>query len=180
MTRFHIYDLQKQSEGIRFKEQLDLKTELMERNPEILELSQVFVQGQLRYDAGLYFLKYTASYTISMPSSRSMLPVFWDEELTVEELFVENGGETPADALLEDEFLLPLDGDEIVLEDSVADNILLHLPIQVLTPEEEKEGDMPHGKHWTVMTESQNEEQRKQQKASNNPFAQLQGLLDTE
>ena len=75
MVQFHIYDLKKNPEGIRFEEELDLKAELLERNAEMLDLSPVKVSGQVRFEAGLYFLEYTLSYELTMASSRSMQPV---------------------------------------------------------------------------------------------------------
>ena len=79
MVQFHIYDLNKHPEGIHFEETLDLKTELLERNAEILDLSPVTVSGHVRFEAGFYFLEYSLSYDITMASSRSMQPVSWSE-----------------------------------------------------------------------------------------------------
>ncbi|MGZ7144874.1 DUF177 domain-containing protein, partial [Streptococcus pyogenes] len=76
-------------EGLHFEESLDLKAELMERNAEILDLSLVDVVGEIRFEAGFYFLNYQLSYQISMASSRSMTPVQWAESYPVMQLFVE-------------------------------------------------------------------------------------------
>lgn len=49
MVQFHIYDLNKHPEGIHFEETLDLKTELLERNAEILDPISVTVSGHVHF-----------------------------------------------------------------------------------------------------------------------------------
>lgn len=178
MTQFHIYDIQKNPDGLSFAEEMDLKGEILGRNPEILDLSRVSVTGQVRYEAGLYFLTYIASYTITMASSRSLEPVSWEEELPVEELFVADESRLSDQDLIDADMLLVVEGDSIVLEESVADNILLHLPAKVLSKEEEASEGLPQGENWTMMTQSQYETSLQEKKEASSPFAQLQGLFD--
>ncbi|CQR25787.1 nucleic acid-binding protein [Streptococcus varani] len=180
MTQFHIYDLKKNPEGLHFEESLDLKAELMERNAEILDLSPVDVVGEIRFEAGFYFLNYQLSYQISMASSRSMTPVQWAESYPVMELFVENQALLKEKDLIDEDLVLIIEGDSIVLEDSIADNILLNLPAKVLTPEEAAGQNMPSGENWTVMTEEDFQAQMQEEKEANSPFAQLTGLFDQE
>ena len=180
MVQFHIYDLKKHPEGIRFDETLDVKAELLERNPEILDLSPVTVSGQVRFEAGLFFLEYELSYEISMASSRSMNPVSWKESYPVLELFVENEAQLKDQDLVDEDLVLVIEGDYLVLDESVADNILLHLPSKVLTPEEEAGQALPSGQNWTLLTEDEFEEESQKKKDANSPFAQLQGLFDQE
>ena len=180
MVQFHIYDLKKHLEGIRFEETLDLKTELLERNAEILDLSPVTVSGNVRYEAGFYFLEYSLSYDITMASSRSMQPVNWSETYPVMEVFVENEAVLKEKDLVDEDLILVIEGESIVLDESVADNILLHLPVKVLTPEEAAGQEMPSGQNWTVLTEEDFANQSQEKKEANSPFAQLQGLFDQE
>ena len=180
MVQFHIYDLKKHPEGIRFDETLDVKTELLERNPEILDLSPVTVSGQVRFEVGLFFLEYELSYEISMASSRSMNPVSWKESYPVLELFVENEAHLKDQDLVDEDLVLVIEGDYLVLDESVADNILLHLPSKVLTPEEEAGQALPSGQNWTLLTEDEFEEESQKKKEANSPFAQLQGLFNQE
>lgn len=177
---FHILDLQKKTEGIKFEEKLDLKAELMGRNPEIQDLSPVSVAGQVRFEAGFYFLDYRLSYDVTMASSRSMKPVQWSESYEVMELFVENEAVLAEKGLVDEDMVLVIESDTIILDESVADNILLNLPIQVLTPEEAAGQEMPSGENWTVMTEASFEAESQKKKEANSPFAQLQDLFDQE
>ena len=180
MVQFHIYDLKKNPEGVRFEEELDLKAELLERNAEMLDLSPVKVSGQVRFEAGLYFLEYTLSYELAMASSRSMQPVTWSESYPVLELFVEHEALLKEKELVDEEMVLVLEGESLVLDESVADNILLNLPMQVLTPEEAAGQELPSGENWTVLTEEAFEQQSQVKKEANSPFAQLQWLFDQE
>ncbi|MBF0844428.1 DUF177 domain-containing protein, partial [Streptococcus danieliae] len=63
------------------------------------------------------------------------------------------------------------------LEDSVADNILLEIPLKVLTPEEETEESMPQGQSWQVLSEEDYLQQQAEAKKENSPFASLQDLF---
>lgn len=180
MVQFHIYDLQKNPEGIHFEETLDLKAEILERNPEILDLSSVTAFGQARFEAGFYFLEYTLSYEITMASSRSMQPVTWKEAYPVMEVFVENEVILKEKELADEDLVLIIEGEKLVLDESVADNILLNLPAKVLTPEEAAGQEMPSGQNWTLLTEEDFAHQAQEKKEANSPFAKLQGLLDQE
>lgn len=180
MVQFHIYDIQKNPEGIAFEHQLDLKAELMERNQEILDVTSIMANGLVRYEAGLYFLEYQLSYDITMASSRSLKPVKWSESYSVMELFAADEESLKDKELLEADMALGIEGETIVLDESVADNILLNLPIKVLTPEEAAGDDLPSGENWTVMTEADFEAESQKKKEENSPFAQLQGLFDEE
>ena len=52
-----------------------------------------------------------------------------------------------------DEEILVLDNDTIDLTNSIEDNILLAIPLQVFTEEELKSSDMPKGNDWEVISE---------------------------
>ncbi len=180
MVQFHIYDIQKNPEGIAFEQLLDLKDELTERNPEILDVTSIQAVGKVRFEAGLYFLEYQLSYNLTMASSRSLKPVQWSESYPVMELFATDEDSLKDQELLEADMALGIEGETIVLDESVADNILLNLPVKVLTPEEEAGDDLPSGENWTVMTEEDFEAASQKKKEENSPFAQLQGLFDEE
>ena len=68
----------------------------------------------------------------------------------------------------------------IDLEESVIDNILLGIPMQVLSEEEQASAEMPSGNHWSVLTEEQYDVLQDEKKKANNPFASLGGLFDDE
>lgn len=177
---FHIYDIQKNPDGISFEKTLDLQEELQARNSEVLGLSPVQVSGNVRFESGFFFLDYQMTYDITLASSRSLQPVLLHEVQEVNELFVANEAVLKEQDLIDEDMVLVVEDEQIVLEESVADNILLAIPIKVLTPEEVAGTDLPSGQAWTLMTEEAFQQDVQEKKEANSPFAQLQGLFDSE
>ncbi|MBF0787601.1 MULTISPECIES: DUF177 domain-containing protein [unclassified Streptococcus] len=177
---FHIQDIQKKSDGISFEETLELTAELMERNADILAVSPIKVVGQVSFEAGFFLLNYQMTYDITLASSRSMEPVLLSESFPVQEIFVADEQALKAQDIVEEDLVLVVEEDVIVLAESVADNILLQIPLKVLTPEEEAGQDLPSGHHWTMMTEEEYTTVAQEKKEANSPFAQLQGLFEEE
>ncbi|HFI0301426.1 TPA: DUF177 domain-containing protein [Streptococcus suis] len=175
---FHIYDIQKNPDGISFDKTLDLQEELQARNGEVLGLSPVQVSGNVRFESGFFFLDYQMTYDITLASSRSLKPVVLHESQEVNELFVANEAVLKEQDLIDEDMVLVVENDQIVLDESVADNILLAIPIKVLSPDEEAEKDLPSGQSWTLMTEETFQQQAQEKKEANSPFAQLQGLFE--
>ena len=172
-----IQEIRKNPDGLSFERTFDLLQDLKERNPEILDLGDVMAVGQARYEDGLYFLDYHLSYTITLASSRSMEPVELKKAYPVQEVFAEASSSKTQD-LLDEDLVLPLEGDQIDLLESVADNILLQVPIKVLTQQEEQEEDLPAGQDWQVLSEEDYRRQQAAAKEEASPFASLKGFLD--
>ncbi|HFU3844515.1 TPA: DUF177 domain-containing protein [Streptococcus suis] len=177
---FHIYDIQKNPDGISFEKTLDLQEDLQARNSDVLGLSPVQVSGNVRFESGFFFLDYQMTYDITLASSRSLQPVLLHEVQEVNELFVANEAVLKEQDLIDEDMVLVVEDDYIVLEESVADNILLAIPIKVLTPEEEAGQELPSGQAWALMTEEDFQQKAQEKKEANSPFAQLQGLFDSE
>ena len=125
----------------------------------------------------MYFLDYQLSYTIVLASSRSMEPVELAESYPVTEVFMEG-----ATNQLDQEVLMMtwfyLSKWWIDLAESVSDNILLNIPIKVLTAEEEAGQGFVSGNDWQIMSEEEYQAQQAVKKEENSPFAGLQGLFD--
>ena len=70
--------------------------------------------------------------------------------------------------------------DLIDLTESVADNILLEIPLQVLTEEEKQTDVLPSGTAWQVLSEEtyQQMQAEEEQVDKSTPFSQLDGLFD--
>lgn len=177
---FHIQDIQKKIDGISFEENLELADELMARNADILAVSPISVVGRVSFEAGFFLLNYQMTYDITLASSRSMEPVVLSESLPVQEVFVADEEVLKDQDVVEADLVLVIEEDVIVLSESVADNILLNIPLRVLTPEEAADQNLPSGNSWTVMTEEDYAAKTQKQKEENSPFAQLQGLFDEE
>ena len=174
----NIQEIKKNAGGLQFDQDFDLAQELQERNREVLDIQKIVARGQAQYENGLYFLDYTLSYQITLASSRSMAPVDIVEGYMVHEVFASVEDGSVQKDLLEDDLVLPFEGDTIDLAASVADNILLHIPLKVLTPAEEAGETMPMGIDWQVLTEEDYQKQQMEKKEANSPFASLQGLFD--
>ena len=173
-------EIRKNPEGLAFDQELDLLKELQKRNPEILDLKNVTVTGRVAYDTGLYVLDYQLTYTIVLASSRSMEPVELQESYPVTEVFAEDVQSDADIEALEEDLILPIEGGKIDLSESVADNILLNIPLKVLTPEEESGQGFIEGNDWKIMTEEEYQAAQAIKKEENSPFAGLQGLFDEE
>ena len=174
----NIQEIKKNAGGLQFDQDFDLAQELKERNREVLDIQKIVARGQAQYENGLYFLDYTLTYQITLASSRSMAPVDIVEDYMVHEVFASVEDGSVSKDLLEDDLVLPFEGDTIDLAASVADNILLHIPLKVLTPAEEAGETMPMGIDWQVLTEEDYQKQQMEKREANSPFASLQGLFD--
>ena len=171
-------EIRKNPEGLAFDQELDLLKELQKRNPEILDLKNVTATGRVAYDTGLYILDYQLSYTIVLASSRSMEPVEIKESYPVTEVFAEDVQSDADIEALEEDLILPIEGGKIDLSESVADNILLNIPLKVLTPEEEAGQGFIEGNDWKILSEEEYQAAQAIKKEENSPFAGLQGLFD--
>ena len=180
--RMNLYtqEIRKNPEGLAFDQGLDLLKDLQKRNPEILDLKNVTATGRVAYDTGLYVLDYQLTYTIVLASSRSMEPVELQESYPVTEVFAEDAQSEADIEALEEDLILPIEGGKIDLSESVADNILLNIPLKVLTPEEEAGQGFIKGNDWKIMTEEEYQEAQAVKKEENSPFASLQGLFEEE
>lgn len=173
-------EIRKNPEGLAFNQELDLLKDLQKRNPEILDLKNVTATGGVAYDTGLYVLDYQLSYTIVLASSRSMEPVEIQESYPVTEVFAEDVQSEADIEALEEDLILPIEGGKIDLSESVADNILLNIPLKVLTPEEEAGEGFIEGNDWKILSEEEYQAAQAIKKEENSPFAGLQGLFDGE
>ena len=180
--RMNLYtqEIRKNPEGLAFDQELDLLKELQKRNPEILDLKNVTATGRVAYDTGLYVLDYQLTYTIVLASSRSMEPVDLQESYPVTEVFAEDVQSDADIEALEEDLILPIEGGKIDLSESVADNILLNIPLKVLTPEEEDGQGFIEGNDWKILSEEEYQAAQAIKKEENSPFAGLQGLFDEE
>ena len=165
-----ISEIKKNAEGIAFNESLNIKETLMQRSSEVLDVKEVLVNGLVTYDDGLYLLNYRLDYTITLPSSRSMKPVDVHQIEDVTEVFVESADLHAKEDLVKENLALVLENDFIDLEESAIDNIILTIPMQVLSDEERQSEDMPSGQNWSVMTEDQYEALQNEKKKENNRF----------
>lgn len=154
--KWSVLELNKyKEEPLMFSETFDLTEQLKERTSEILDASPIQVKGLVSAGEGEYVLHYTANVTLTVPSSRSLEPVELPLELSVNELFMTPDQFTGRDEEIEipEEEILIIENNTIDLIASVVDNILLAIPLKVLTAEEEASNELPKGNDWEVITE---------------------------
>ena len=168
---------------IKFEEALDLTQELKQRSEEILDAKPVNVQGQIAYDDGIYYLDYTLEVDLTLPSSRSLKPVEYLMSIAVNEAFTTDEFLKKNEDLLDSDMIFTLEADWISLSESVADNILLEIPLQILA-EDEKAGatSLPSGKNWSVLSEADYQKQKEEEvdKENKSPFAGLADFFSEE
>ena len=138
---------------LEFSETLDLKASLMKRDHLILDVSPVKTTGILSVGKEEYLIHYRIDVIVTVPSSRSLTPVPLSMVIDVDEVFMTQEQYQNKDDRLSDEEIILLEKPTIDLDESVEDNILLAIPIQVLTEEEQTSNDMPKGNDWEVLSE---------------------------
>lgn len=89
---------------------------------------------------------------VTVPSARSLEPVDLPLDLSVDEVFMTREQWSSMEEE-QDEEILVLDNDTIDLTDSIEDNILLAIPMQVFSEEELQATDLPKGNDWEVVSE---------------------------
>ncbi len=148
-------------EPLQVNETLHLEKSIQARRPDIISLTPVIVTGVVGADKLSAFSALQVRATIVLPSTRSLKPVALKLSFMINENYVESS-RTDFSEFSKKDLVLVLDHDILDLDQLVADNILLQIPMQVLTDAEKKEHDSePVGHDWQVLTENQ---LRKQQK----------------
>ena len=178
--KWSLLELRKyQEEPLVFQETLDLQNELISREKEIIAIRPIQVSGLITVSPKEYLLHYTVDTVITLPSTRSLEPVEVPMKFTVDEVFMTTEQYQQQADLIGAEEVLILETQTLDLSESVADNILLEIPLQVLTEEEQHSTTYPSGEQWTVVSEDQYKEmQESQVKNQIDPrLAKLSALL---
>ena len=139
-------------EALNFSETIDVNDALTARDNEVLAVTPVTVEGILSVGKNEYILHYRLKTIVTVPSARSLEPVDLPLDLSVDEVFMTREQWSSMEEERDEEILV-LDNDTIDLTNSIEDNILLAIPLQVLTEEELKSSDMPKGNDWEVISE---------------------------
>ncbi len=140
---------------LEFKETINLESSLKTREPSILNLKDISVKGYIQVDSTGYTAHIVVETIITLPSSRSLEPVELPLSLIIDEEYMT---EAQINALVdvseeEKQLIIPLEKDLIDLTEAIEDYILLNLPLQVLTEEEQSTMSFPKGDFWQVLSE---------------------------
>lgn len=139
-------------EALNFSETIDVNDALTARDNEVLAVTPVTVEGILSVGKNEYILHYRLKTIVTVPSARSLEPVDLPLDLSVDEVFMTREQWSSMEEERDEEILV-LDNDTIDLTNSIEDNILLAIPLQVFTEEELKSSDMSKGNDWEVISE---------------------------
>lgn len=164
------------SQPMMIDEIVDMKEQMKVVIPELIDMSPVSVKGMVLYEEHTVLTQLRLALKMTMPSTRSLEPVELDLQLPVNERFIEDGWNTD---IVDEESVtqLPLDSFTIDLKESIRDNILLNLPIQILTETESEADAFPEGNDWRVVSETEFEAEQEQEEVINPEFAKLQDLF---
>jgi uncharacterized protein len=181
--KWSLLELRKyQDMPLTFEEVLNLTDELTERDNQIINLAPVKVTGLVTVSKKEYILHYTVETVITLPSTRSLEPVELPMSFSVDEVFMTTEQYQQRDEHIPEEEILILEAQTLDLDSSVADNILLEIPMQVLTEEEKHSNDLPSGNDWVVISEDDFLQQKDSQvEPTIDPrLAKLSSLLNEE
>ncbi|MFJ8451334.1 YceD family protein [Aerococcus viridans] len=164
------------SQPMIIQESVDMKEQMKAVIPELIDISPVSVDGMVLYEEHTVLTQLRLALKMTMPSTRSLEPVVLDLQLPVSERFIEDGWETD---IVDEEHVVQLSMDSYTLDlrESIRDNILLNLPIQILTEEEEADDAFPEGDDWRVVSQTEFEAEREEEEVINPEFAKLQDLF---
>ncbi|WP_178198421.1 YceD family protein [Ligilactobacillus sp. Marseille-Q7487] len=148
---------------IQFETTLDVQDNLKARQADIIAVSSAEVKGMFSVDE-LGVLGYMrVKVKVTLPSTRSLKPadVCLDFDLT--EHYVSRHDQDLS-RFEDTDVVIVLDDDILDLNSVVEDNILLQIPMQVLTADEQREDAiLPSGNDWNVVYEDQLKDQQEKQ-----------------
>ncbi|MTV82641.1 YceD family protein [Secundilactobacillus folii] len=158
--KLSLSELQKdyRHEPMKFDEVLELKSTLMERYPEeVLDVTPVHIKGMVSVETGGDVMLYAhIKATLTVPSTRSLTPVELPTDFDITEFYV--ASQAALERYEESDVVLVVEDDVIDVDKAIADNLLVQIPMRVLTKAEREADQLPEGKGWTVTLEGQAEE----------------------
>ncbi|QEA30718.1 YceD family protein [Secundilactobacillus malefermentans] len=139
-------------EPLQFNETTDVKEDLLNRKPmQVLDVSPVLVKGIVSVEKG-HALVYAHVLTkLTVPSTRSLTPVELKLDFSFTEFYVADAGALKQ--FDESDVVIVVKNDSIDFDKAVADNILLQIPMQVLSSDEKATEELPEGTDWEVIRE---------------------------
>lgn len=166
------------NEPFRLSGSVDLESSLTERSDEILKADPIEIDGWIIVEGeSTYFVDANLSAKLTVPSTRSLEPVDIECEAKLQETYLAPGFVPESTESLEDDIVVELDSNELDLQKSIEDCIILAIPSKVLTASEAQSDDLPKGNDWEVLTEDAHRKAVNKQAAEDSPFAALKDLF---
>lgn len=150
-------DLSKTLKSIQLDEKLDLSTNLKNRFPElILAVDEIIFTGTLYLEEEDAVLDAQIKCQVTSPSSRSLSPVVVSLNFKINEVYITDL--THLDNYNEEDVVIIVKNDIIDIGKAIEDNIVLQIPMHVVT-DQENQGLMPEGNGWKVIDEESPKDQ---------------------
>ncbi|NVY96906.1 DUF177 domain-containing protein [Lactobacillus sp. DCY120] len=168
-----------QQKSLEIDQTFDVQEHLQIRDPEIIALTPVLVQGSLTWKKPFFWGDFHVQTQLTYPSTRSLTPVELKLDFMIHEAYTNvSEQQLTSEEREQAEVLLFVAHDELDFLKVLEDNLLLSIPTQVLTLQEQNSEVMPAGKQWTVMSEEQYQQQ--QENKVNPELAKLKSLFPQE
>lgn len=150
---------------LEINETINVQQQLLQRFPDqVLDASEFKISGVAFTDKGDVVTSLHVEGTLTVPSTRSLRPVDLPVEFQMDEIYVNSKA---AEQRYDDEeavFMVNEDG-KIDIDNAVAENIVLQIPMIVLSSDEiAGNEEMPKGNGWEVLS---SEEFQKRQEDTN-------------
>lgn len=161
-------------------EKMDLSQDIMERYSKyVISANDKFsVDAYVFYDNGNAIVNAHVRGNIVVPSSRSLTPVDLPLDFKIDEVYVDTKAQLKKYEE-EDEAAFLLDDDGVIdFDKSVADNVILQIPMHILSPDEKNGSEMPKGNDWEVISEEEYDNQKTDNKKVDPRLAKLKDLFN--
>ncbi|KRN88540.1 YceD family protein [Ligilactobacillus ceti] len=165
---------------LNFEETLNLEQALQKRNPELIAVSPIEVSGFFTVDEMGTMLYARVKVTLTLPSTRSFQPVDLPLDFDLTEHYISHFDRQRLAEFGDNDVALVLEDDLIDLDQVVLDNILLQIPMQVLTNDEQQatEATLPTGNDWQIVTEDQVKKKQEESPKIDPRLAKLQDFFE--
>lgn len=165
------------NDPLMFDETLNLKADLMERyGNEVLDIGPVHAKGLASVVGGgdvVIVAQVTADLTV--PSSRSLAPVDFPVNFKMTEFYVSDP--TAVQRFEKTDVVMVVTDDQIDLDKAVGDNIILQIPMHILSNAEQQGEAMPTGQDWEVVSEENLEAVEKENQPVDPRLAKLKDFF---
>ena len=141
------------NEPLTFEETLDLKADLKARyGDEVLDLGPVKTKGLVSVVEGDVMVTAQVQADLTVPSSRSLAPVKLPVDFQMTEYYVADAAATQR--FEKTDVVMVVEDDVIDFDKAVGDNIILQIPMHILSDAEKQGAAMPEGHDWQVVSEA--------------------------
>ncbi len=175
MLKFNYLNLKNNAgQPTAINEKVVLSPAFFKRSAAILQQAKnVHVVGELVYLEPFVSGTFHVVADLVVPSSRSLSPVAYNEDFSFAEDYADHEP-TKEEADDHEQLIVQIHEGIIDVQRAVEDNLLLHIPTTILTPEEAQNDIYPSGKGWKVVSEAKD----KDKPAKGNPaFKKLEALF---